>query len=140
MKTSVNQVREAEGSASRFSKKQKNDLLFLGAILLLVAIGILALLLFRTEGSTVVVTVDGELWGEYSLEKDRSVEIRTPNGYNLLIISNGYAYVQTASCPDGICSSHRPIRYTGESIICLPNKVVVEVRSQENQTQPDIVV
>ena len=77
----------------------------------------------------VKVTVDGKVYGMYSLAKDREVEIKTENGYNILVIENGKAYVKDASCPDGICSSHRPIQYSGASIICLPNRVVVSIES-----------
>ena len=94
--------------------------------------------MFRTEGSSVTVTVDGKLFGKYSLNEKRSIEIKTENGYNVLVIDNGVAYVKEASCPDGICSSHRPVRYNGQSIICLPNKVVIEV-SSDSQGQPDII-
>ena len=60
------------------------------------------------------------------------------NGTNLLVIQDGYAWVAEASCPDGICSSHRPICHDGESIICLPNKVVIEIH-RSSQNQPDII-
>lgn len=106
--------------------------------MLLVLVAALSILLFRTEGDTVTVTVDGKLYGEYPLNQSRSIEIRNGNGYNLLIIENGKAYVELANCPDGICSSHRPIEHNGESIICLPNKVVIEVHKKA-QEQPDII-
>ncbi|MBQ8432805.1 MAG: NusG domain II-containing protein [Clostridia bacterium] len=120
------------------AKKIKNDIALIVALLALVLLATLALLLLRTEGDRVVVTLDGQLWGEFSLQEDRTVEIRNGDGYNRLVIKDGKAYVQEANCPDGICSAHRPIGYGGESIICLPNKVVVEIRSQ-NQGQPDII-
>ena len=90
-----------------------------------------------------VVTVDGVEYGRYPLHTDTAVEIRTgENGEqrNLLVIQDGKAYVENASCPDGICAGHRPINKTGESIVCLPHKVVVTVKSAEAQDQPDIVV
>ena len=85
------------------------------------------------------VTVDGKFYGEYSLEQNRTVEIKTENGYNILVIENGTAYVKDASCPDGICVNHRPISKSGESIICLPNKVVVSSKADDNVLTPDIV-
>ena len=57
--------------------------------------------------------------------------------FNLLIIKNGRAYVKDASCPDGICSSHSKIYRDGESIVCLPNRVVVTVVSSSNDDAPD---
>lgn len=120
------------------SKKSRNDIIFIAALLIVTALAALALFLFRTEGDTVIVTVDGEFFGEYALSEDRTVEIIGENGRNLLVIQNGEASISEASCPDGICSSHRPISRSGESIICLPNKVVVEVHSQEKE-QADII-
>lgn len=113
------------------TKKIKNDIIFILALLLVLAIIGCCILLFRKEGDTVKVTIDGQLFGTYSLEQDRIVEIKTENGYNILVIENGTARIEEASCPDGICSSHRPIRFSGSSIICLPNKVVVSIESEK---------
>ena len=119
-------------------QKAKNDIIFIAAILVLAVVAGLLLLFFRTIGDRVIVTVDGKIFGEYSLNEERIVEIRNGEGYNILVIRDGKAYIDEASCPDGICSDHRPIEYSGESIICLPNKVVVEVHT-EDRDQPDII-
>ena len=97
---------------------------------------------FRAEGNTITVTVDGKHFGTYSLNQNTSVEIRTgENGENLnvLIIENGRAYVSSATCPDGICASHKPIFREGESIVCLPHRVVITADSVD-LNQPDIIV
>ncbi len=120
------------------ARKTKNDVILIVGLLLLTAAAALALFLFRTPGDTVTVTVNGTLFGEYSLSENRKVEIKSGDGYNLLVIEDGQAYVWEASCPDGICAAHRPIQNDGESIICLPNKVVVEVHAQ-SEDQPDII-
>ena len=119
-------------------QKTKNDVRLIVTLLLLLAVATLALLLFRTEGDSVTVTVDGKLWGEFSLLEDRVVEIKNGDDYNRLIIRDGKAYVEYASCPDGICAALRPVSYGGESIICLPNKVVIEVHTADND-RPDII-
>ena len=119
--------------------KIKNDLVFIALLLVLALVAGLALLVFKGEGDTVTVTVDGQVWGEYPLERDLTVEIAVGDNLNLLVIEDGKAYVKYASCPDGICSSHRPVWRDGESIICLPNKVVVLVTSK-NEKSPDIIV
>jgi hypothetical protein len=130
--------RRSAAPESNGGRRVKNDIILIAVLLSLAALAALALMLLRTEGDTVVVTVDGEVWGEYALHENRSVEIRVGESYNLLVIEDGRAYVREASCPDGICSAHRPIRYDGESIICLPNRVVVEIRAK-SPDQPDIV-
>ncbi len=119
-------------------QKIRNDIILISAVLLIVFIASLTLFLTREAGDRVTVTVGGKLFGEYSLSEDRTVRIKNGDGYNLLIIKGGKARVERASCPDGICSSHRPIGQDGESIICLPNKVVIEVHAADKD-QPDIV-
>lgn len=65
-----------------------------------------------------------------SLSINRTKRIEQENGsYNVLVIHNGTAAVTEASCPDGICVKHKSISLRNESIVCLPNKVIVEIRN-----------
>ena len=121
------------------SRKARNDVIFIASLLLVVLVFACVLFFSAEEGNTVRVTVDGRLFGEYSLLENKTVEIVNGDGYNLLIIEDGKAYVDTASCPDGICSSHRPVSRGEESILCLPNKVVIEIHTVTN-SGPDIAV
>jgi len=120
---------------------RRGDVLLIAALLALSAAGMLYLFVFRSGGDTVKVTVDGELYGVYSLSSDCSVDIVTgENGEHLnrLVISGGKADMETADCPDGICAAHRPIFRNGESIVCLPNRVVVTVIIEDDTDAPDI--
>ncbi len=116
-------------------KKIKNDLILVGVIVAVLLLVGGALLLFRSEGDMVVVTVDGEVYATYPLGKDIEVDILTgENGeqFNRLVIKDGQAYIADANCPGGKgdrCSLHKPISYDWESIICSPHEVVVTVQS-----------
>lgn len=132
-------VKKGSESPSSGRRKLRNDIIFISVLIALIMAAALGVLLFSRDGDTVVVTVDGQIYGEYSLNTDRQVEIVNGEGYNLLVIEGGKAFVKSASCPDGICSSHRAVSKDGESIICLPNKVVIEIRAR-GQEQPDIIV
>ena len=119
----------------------RNGVLLIIALLVMSAAGILYLFVFRESGDTVKVTVDGELYGVYSLSEDRTEDILTGDGgshLNRLVISGGKASMETADCPDGICVAHRPIFRDGESIVCLPNRVVVTVIIDGDTDAPDI--
>ena len=61
-------------------------------------------------------------------EQEASAE---SGGYNLLIIEDGAASIEEASCPDKICVNHKPVDKKGETLVCLPNKVVVEIQNGE---------
>lgn len=128
-------------TANSGGRKFKNDVIFIAAILAVVAIAAAALYLFRVEGSAVKVEVNGTLVGTYPLSMDREVEIKSgPDGSqrNILVIRDGKATVTSATCPDGICAAHRPISRAGESIVCLPHGVVITVIGG-NGEEPDIV-
>ena len=119
-------------------KKLKNDMILIAVILAMIVAYAFFFLLSREAGDTVVVTVDGVLFGEYHLDEECTVEIRSGQGVNILVIEGGHAFVSHADCPDGICARHRPISYDGESIICLPHEVVITIVSQSENT-PDII-
>ena len=98
-------------------------------VLALVAIGLSALLIFKScasEGREVSVSVGGEEVAVYLLEADGRYAIN--GGTNTLVIKDGEAYMESAECPDKICVNYGKISRVGESIICRPNKVVATVR------------
>ena len=120
----------------------RNDVIFIFIVLLIAAVGMLYLFVFREAGNAVRVTVNGELYGVYSLSKNTVQDIRTSEDdvrTNRLVILDGKAYMESASCPDGICVAHRPIFRDGESIVCLPNRVVVTVVTNGGSESPDIL-
>lgn len=122
---------QAFGAGSE--KKRRNDLILIGVLLAVLVLAGAAFLLLREEGDQIRVTVDGEDYGIYPLSKDTVVKIRTGESgeeLNRLIIRDGKAFVEAATCPDGICADHRPIFREGESIVCLPHKVVITVERQ----------
>ncbi len=101
------------------------------AVCLLVSFALwLLVTVSKKPGEYAVVTVNGKEWGRYSLSEDREVEIETKSGKNILIIKDGYADMIEADCPDGLCERQRKISKTGESIVCLPNKVTVTVEGK----------
>lgn len=120
----------------------RNDILLIGVLLLVAGAGILYWFVFRSSGDMVKVTVDGELYGVYSLSVNHTEDIRTGEDgahLNRLIIREGKAHMERATCPDGICVAHRPIFRDGESIVCLPNRVVITVITDNDTDSPDIV-
>lgn len=107
---------------------KKADFILIGAVAAVAAVLFLCLYVFNSgSGDYVQIEVDGTVTETFSLNEDISYEIKTDNGTNTLVISDGSVVVTQADCPDGICANHKPINKTGESIICLPHKVVVTV-------------
>lgn len=104
---------------------KRNDGILLAVILLIAAV--LAGYQFLrpvSDGAKVEITVDGELFGTYSLKKDQTVSI---GDTNQLEIKDGEAKMSWADCPDQLCVNQKAISKNGESIICLPNEIVISV-------------
>ncbi|MDF2800950.1 MAG: hypothetical protein K0S61_853 [Anaerocolumna sp.] len=109
---------------------KKNDIKLIAVILLIAVAGMAFLFLTQKQGDKVIVIVDGQITKEYPLNKDISVDIEGVNGgTNHLVIEDGHADVTDASCPDKVCVHQKQIEKNGESIVCLPNKVIVKVES-----------
>lgn len=75
------------------------------------------------------VSVDGKAYGTYDLSYDQAVKIENGKGKNELKISGNQIVITYADCPDQYCVKHKPIGTSNETIVCLPNKVVVTIQS-----------
>ena len=107
------------------------DLFIITGALLAAGIVFLILQLTAEDGAVVEVVEDGEVIAEFSLDEDITYEIVTDSGTNTLVIEGGAASVTDADCADKICVNHAAISKDGESIICLPHKIMVRISGGE---------
>ena len=110
-----------------WSKTHKNDVLLIAVLLILG--GGLALFLYATRqgGGTVRVQVDGAVVMELPLDQDTQVSLGEDGHVNTLVVQDGTAQVTAATCPDQVCVRQGAVRYAGESIVCLPHRLVVTI-------------
>lgn len=123
-------------------KKICNDIILAAVILLIAVAGLLLMNSNKTQGDFAVVKIDGVEKHRYPLSENLTVDIVTgkeDENINILVIKDGEAFMTEADCPDGICVAHRPIKNTGESIVCLPHKIVVEIQSKDSVDELDAV-
>ena len=121
---------------------KKADFILIAVIVAVV--GVLSIFLYginSNTGSFVTVEVNGEITETLPLDEDKTIEIKTANnGKNILEIKNKTARVVEANCPEKICKKHHAIKRNGESIVCLPHKVVITVRDNSDKNEIDAVV
>ena len=86
-----------------------------------------ALRLTRRAGGSVSVTVDGVEVASLPLDRGQSFVWEGEAGKNTLVVENGAAHMKFADCPDGLCIRQGEIRYTGESIVCLPHRLMAVI-------------
>ena len=112
--------------------KKRDIILALVLILLgIVCYGVIRL--GQKKGSQVIIYEDQKEIGRYDLNTDTTKEIQTAKGINILEIKNGMAYVTEADCPDQVCIRMGKIAKTGENIVCLPHKLVIQVEGDDGQ-------
>ncbi len=119
---------------------KKRDIILVAVCLVIALAGWLFLHFTATDGIKIQVKVSGTLTAEYFLSQSGTYEIHgAGGGTNLLVISGGEAWLTEASCPDKLCVGMGKISRGGQSIICLPNQVVVEVVGDESEDAVDFV-
>ncbi|MGN0733760.1 MAG: NusG domain II-containing protein [Emergencia sp.] len=79
------------------------------------------------EGERVRISVDGKTYGVYSLYEDRTVEIKQDKSINKITIKDGHVQMSDSTCRNQVCVDTGEISRTSQSIVCLPNKVMVEI-------------
>ena len=112
------------------------------------------LILYRREGDVVRVSCDGEqlavfafpaagiqdrqyylVWvedGQMTVSNCGNAPVIPDEGaFNLFSVADGVVRMEAADCRDQICVRHRAVSAVGESIICLPHKLVVEITTGE---------
>lgn len=109
-------------------KKTRRDVIFIAALLLISAL-LFVFLHHGEAGAGVVVSVKGEEIARYSLAESGTYSLN--GGSNILVIENGEAYLSDADCPDKLCVRQGRVKYTGQCITCLPNKLTVTVFGAE---------
>ena len=110
----------------------KNDII-LGACLAAAAVILFAALAMAKsggDGNTVRITVGGSVWAQYPLDEDRTVTVSEESGVNVIEIKQGTVRMKEADCPDEYCVLKGSISRTGETIVCLPHRLVAEIYSE----------
>ena len=101
---------------------------------IVIAVGAAAILYFSGilapggKGVYAVIYCDGEEMMRVPLtEEYTEIPVETPFGTNRVVISHGEVCVTEADCPDKLCVKQGKIHNHGQTIVCLPHKLVVEI-------------
>ena len=111
----------------------KRDMILAAAILLIAA----AVFGFnyvshRTPAATAQISVDVKVVEILDLSKDTELTVTSPGGgTNHLIVKDGEIWCSEASCPDKVCVHQGKKHLSSDTIVCLPNKMVVTITGKE---------
>ena len=116
-------------------KKYIADIFLIIGLIILTAI--LSFFIYKNQNSNdlyVEVSIDGQIVETFSIDEDMESMLSTGNK---LLIKDGKVYIYEADCPDKLCIKQGSIDKVNESIICLPNKLVVRIIQNENDLGED---
>lgn len=103
---------------------KKGDIAVICSVAVAFVLSIILLIPFSKQGSRVVVKQDNKIVYNESININKTVD----TGTNTVIIKDGIVYISDATCKNQVCVNTGKISKKGESIICLPNKVIVEIK------------
>lgn len=86
------------------------------------------------EQPVAYVYQNNRLLGAYQLDRDQDIVIGDRARPDMRVeIRDGAVRVAESSCPKGVCKHAGWIRTSGSSIICVPNKVLIELRGERRE-------
>ena len=127
---------------------RKTDMILIAAFLIFAAAFYFIFDLNAKSGDTVMIKVNGKIYAEVSLNslnEEKDVEIYLDNGVhsNTVRIKDKKAFMIYAICPDKLCMKHKPLDsggYINDMIICLPNRVTIEIKNNGKSQDFDAVI
>jgi hypothetical protein len=88
---------------------------------------------FHQEGKRVLIELDGEAVGNFPLKEDRLVPVEGRLGTTRVEISEMGVRVLNSPCPYKLCVKSGSILRSGQTLVCLPNRVVVRITGDNGE-------
>lgn len=110
-----------------FVLKHKKDILIICIFIIIAITFFIFNYITSGDGGRVVIYVEGEVYKTVPIEENKTYIIENDGRENVVEVKDGCVKMKSASCDNQVCVEHKKISRDNESIICLPNKVVVKV-------------
>ena len=109
----------------------KSDLKLVFVLLFVSIICVVLFKLIGKSGGSALVYHDGELIKTIDLSIDNKYVVSGDNGDVVIVVSGGKIKVDEENSPLHLCSKQGYISNTYESIVCLPNKIVINISGDD---------
>lgn len=119
------------------------DALAYGLVIVIMVAGFANMRIMMGNGRDrlAIIEMDGEVIDTINLEQNKiAQEIRIDAGegkYNVILVGYDYIEVLESNCPDQVCVGWGRIRYAGQTIVCLPFRIVVRIVGRTEQAPVD---
>jgi hypothetical protein len=109
------------------------DKILIGGLVIVTLLGFPVIRHFHHEGKRVVIESDGDGVGDFSLKEDRLVPVKGKLGTTWVKMTEGGVRIVDSPCPYKLCVKSGLIRRSGQTLICLPNRVIVRIAGDEGE-------
>lgn len=89
------------------------------------------------DGDYLVVEQDGKVIKKLPMDEDTEFTVNYGGHYNIVVIKDKKAYIKEADCLDQICVHMHPIEKEGQTIICLPHRLFLEIESHQDDKKTE---
>lgn len=86
----------------------------------------------KKSGDKAIVLHDGREIASFDLSQDTEYDFKDIY-INKIIVKDGYIYINDADCPDKTCVHSGKISKSGQTICCLPNKLIIRIVSDSSK-------
>lgn len=112
---------------------KKRDIVLAAVLLILDITGVLIVKYGLKSGNTADIYIDDKLVQTIDMSVDDEYTFQTDKGSNTVEVRNGAVSMKSADCPDKVCVRMGTKNRNGETITCLPHKLVIEVHGGQEQ-------
>lgn len=79
------------------------------------------------------ITIAGKIYKTIPLSEHKgegSIEVKTKDGFNIIKVKDNKIGIIEADCPDKVCMNPEYIEKPGQSLVCLPHRVMIEIKGK----------
>lgn len=122
--------------------KADKILIVVVVILAFISLGLIKKQALSNDDKFISIQVNGEEVKKIIFDKSiigKQIPIESEYGFNLVEVGDEKVRVVEADCPDKIDVKKGYISKIGETIVCLPNKMIIEIKGIQRDEEMDIM-
>ena len=120
--------------------KKKDILLVISIIFLIIVLFMVNNNINKEKSEVIEIYVNNKIYKIASINDEEDLMIEIESEYNHIKIHDGGVEIVEASCADNVCVDTGFISKVSERIVCMPNKVVIKIKTLENVDNKEDVI
>ncbi|GAA0068675.1 NusG domain II-containing protein [Clostridium sardiniense] len=89
------------------------------------------------------IKISGDVYDNIPLSSfkgEKTLVVKTNHGNNTISIKDNTIKIIEADCRDDLCIKQGVISKVGQTIVCLPNELIIEIKGDESNSDSDTIL